>query len=172
MVTWPPIFWTVKLFIPAVDESLRITQKCVWLSEFCYDVCEWECALDFTYMKWMNNVPYLCPPLELHSVIPQGREPCLRNSFTNLWFSYLYSFIIVYSLGGRIPTGKKHIQTPLISLGSLAFFCAMLYMHFHVSYFFPFVFLFLVWNRTESAEPSIVMISHDALLALKMQCLL
>ncbi len=42
------------------------------------------CALHFTYMKWMNNVPYLCPPLELHSVIPEGREPYIRNYFTNL----------------------------------------------------------------------------------------
>lgn len=172
MVTRPPIFWTVKLFTPAVDESLGITQKCVWLSEFCYDVCEWECALDFTYMKWMNNVPYLCPSLELHLVIPEGREPCLRNSFTNLRFSYSYSFIIVYSLWETIPTGKNHIQTPLISLGSLAFFVRCCICIFMILIFFPFVFLFLVWNRTESAEPSIVMISHDALRALKMQCLL
>lgn len=131
MVTWPPIFWTVKLFIPAVDESLGITQKC----EFCYDVCERECALDFTYMKWMNNVPYLCPPLELHSVIPEGRDPCLRNSFTNLCFSYSYSFIIVYSLGETIP--HRHSDS---ANQSCVFLCDAVYA-FSCFLFFPFCFL-------------------------------
>ncbi len=101
------------------------------------------CDLHFTYMKWMNNVPYLCPPLELHSVIPEGREPYLRNYFTNLRFSYSYSFIIVYTLGqtiSEVSPGKishsDFLQT-LIILGSRKKkIPTMLYMHFHVANFF------------------------------------
>lgn len=132
------------------------------------------CALHFTYMKCMNNVPYLCPPLELHSVIPEGQEPYLRNYFTTLRSSYSYSFIIVYTLGetiSEVSTGKNitftdFLQT-LISLGSLAFFppsqcCICIFM----------LLIFFLKNQIEAAEPSIAAISHDVLRMLKMQCLL